>query len=383
MFDDLRAAVRDPVPALADRVAFLSDARAHHAHGPSGPVTVIETHMSWVFLVGAHALKLKKPVLQPFLDFSTVQSRELHCREEVRLNTRLAPDVYLGVMALQWDGRQLHLRHDRNVDPSQRTLDWAVLMRRLDEAHLLDRRIAARAVTAPQIDALGQTLSAFYRGAACVPMAPGEYLGRLHRECALHREMLVRRRLSLPGAADALQRYAQALDRHADLLESRVRERRIVEGHGDLRPEHICLCDPPRIIDALEFSPLLRQVDPMDELAFLGLECELAGASWIGPRLVAAVGRALDDDPAPMLLPLYAASRALLRARLSMAHLLDAQPRTPERWQPQAARYLERARRALDSIDLLDAVSRFRRDAPTSRASGGWPVPGRALPAPT
>ena len=133
MFDDLRAAVRDPVPALADRVAFLSDARAHHAHGPAGPVTVIETHMSWVFLVGTHALKLKKPVLQPFLDFSTVQSRELHCREEVRLNTRLAPDVYLGVMALQWDGRQLHLRHDRNVDPSQRTLDWAVLMRRPDD----------------------------------------------------------------------------------------------------------------------------------------------------------------------------------------------------------------------------------------------------------
>jgi aminoglycoside phosphotransferase family enzyme len=112
----------------------------------------------------------------------------------------------------------------------------------------------------------------------------------------------------------------------------------------------VCLLDPPVVIDCLEFNPRLRQVDPLDELAFLGLECELAGAAWIGARLLERCTVALADPAPPEALNLYTAYRALLRARLAMAHLLDPEPRTPERWTPLAQRYVDRALRSLDAV---------------------------------
>jgi aminoglycoside phosphotransferase family enzyme len=124
----------------------------------------------------------------------------------------------------------------------------------------------------------------------------------------------------------------------------------LCEGHGDLRPEHIGLDGTPVVIDCLEFNRALREVDPFDELAFLDLECRLLGADWIGPRLIAHCALALGDTPAPQVMALYTAHRALVRARLALAHLLDAQPRTPERWKPQARRYVEAAQAALASL---------------------------------
>jgi aminoglycoside phosphotransferase family enzyme len=108
------------------------------------------------------------------------------------------------------------------------------------------------------------------------------------------------------------------------------------------------------VIDCLEFNAAVREVDPVDELAFLDLECEMAGAAWIAPRLVEAVVAGLDDPPPPALLPLYTASRALLHARLAIAHLLEPQPRLPRRWAPLAQRYIERALTALAASEALE-----------------------------
>ncbi len=119
------------------------------------------------------------------------------------------------------------------------------------------------------------------------------------------------------------------------------------EGHGDLRPEHIGLDGTPVVIDCLEFNRVLREVDPFDELAFLDLECRLLGAAWIGPRLSAHCVSVLHDSPPPEVMALYAAHRTLVRARLALTHLLDVSPRTPDRWKPQARRYVVAAREAL------------------------------------
>jgi aminoglycoside phosphotransferase family enzyme len=125
----------------------------------------------------------------------------------------------------------------------------------------------------------------------------------------------------------------------------------VLDGHGDLRPEHICLLHPPVAIDCLEFNPQLRQVDPFDELAYLALECAVAGAPWVGDRVLRGCAAALQDHPAPALIHLYTAHRALLRARLAMAHLLDAAPRTPTKWAPQASLYVTHALVALDAFN--------------------------------
>jgi aminoglycoside phosphotransferase family enzyme len=151
----------------------------------------------------------------------------------------------------------------------------------------------------------------------------------------------------------ALDRLDAALSEYTPQLQARAAQRRVVDGHGDLRPEHVCLLRPPVVIDCLEFNAALRQVDPLDEIAYLGLECEMAGAPWVAARLFDACLRAWGDRPDPTLPPLYTAQRALLRARLALAHLLDAKPRKPDLWPVRARRYVERAATALDEIDSL------------------------------
>ena len=229
------------------------------------------------------------------------------------------------------------------------TVDWLVWMRRLPRERMLDRQIAQASVTEADIDALVGVLAAFYRQAATIDIDADEYVARIAREQATNRALLLQPGLQPDSVAATLDRFDAALDRHSDALRARAAQRRIVDGHGDLRPEHVCLLRPPVVIDCLEFNAALRQVDPFDELAFLALECELAGAAWIGPRLIDGCSAALGERPEVQLLPLYTAYRALLRARLALAHLLEPQPRTPERWQPLARRYVARARVALDA----------------------------------
>ena len=341
-----------PQPDGEAVLRYLRTPAAHAAHaGTAVQVETIETHMSWVFLAGDHVLKLKKPVRYPFLDFSTPAAREAACREEVRLNARLAPGVYRGLMVLQWRGGALTVVAEAAADPQAVTLDWLVWMRRLPQARMLDRAIAAGTVEAAAIDALAGVLAAFHRGAQIVEIDPAEYVARFQREQAVSREVLLRPQFHLDGAAAALDALDAALLARRDALERRAAQHRIVDGHGDLRPEHVCLLQPPVVVDCLEFNARLRQVDPLDELAFLSLECELAGAPWIGARLLER-HRALLEDPAPAaLLDLYTAYRAMLRARLAMAHLLDPQPRTPQRWAPLAQRYVARALQALRAVD--------------------------------
>lgn len=306
--------------------------------------------MSWVFVAGGRVLKLKKPVRFPFLDFSTLAARERDCREEVRLNARLAPGVYLGLRGLRWDGTSLALLPPERVRAPRRTVDWLVLMRRLPAEQMLDVRIEAGRVVPEDIDALVEVLGRFYRNAVTASVPADEYLAHFQREQAANREVLLRPQFRLRQAATALDRMDRALVEKAELLRERSRGARIVDGHGDLRPEHVCLLQPPVIIDCLEFNAALRRVDPFDEAACLGLECELAGAPWIGPRLVAGLARLLIDPPPPALIELYTAHRALLRARLAMAHLLDPHPRMAARWPPIGRRYVRRALAALDDL---------------------------------
>ena len=345
-------------PECAARLLFLQSPAAHRGHaGAVATVESIQTHMSWVFIAGEHVLKLKKAVRYPYLDFSTLAAREHYCREELRLNARLAPGVYLGLLALQQDDGGYTLRPETQLPAPGRTVDWLVLMRRLPPQRLLDRLIATGGVTRADIDALAGVLAAFYRQAPAAGVSPPEYLARLQREQTINRQVLLQPHMDMPDAAAALDGLDAALRCHAELLRARAAGGHVVDGHGDLRPEHVCLQRPPVVIDALEFNPALRQVDPFDELCFLGLECELSGAPWIGPQLVAACAATLADAPPGALLHLYTAYRALLRARLAMAHLLEPQPRQPQKWAPQAQRYLRRGLSALAGLETAAAVS--------------------------
>lgn len=342
------------MPHLSDKLTFLKRSTAYGGAAP--PPECIETHMSWVFLVGDKVYKLKKPVRFPFLDFTTLTAREFYCREEVRLNRRLAPGVYLGLMALQWHDGVFELQPEaqaRLQTPANSpgdTVDWLVCMRRLPGDRMLDQLITQGRVAPEDIDALIAVLGAFYRSAPVVALSPEDYLARFQYEQAANREVLLRPQFQLPDAALAIDRLDLALAQGADLLRERACGQRVLDGHGDLRPEHVCLLQPPVVIDCLEFNPQLRQADPFDELAYLGMECEVAGAPWIGQRLASGCAATLGDAPPPALMHLYTAYRALVRARLAMAHLLDPVPRLPEKWPPRAGRYIACAMAALDAL---------------------------------
>ena len=124
------------------------------------------------------------------------------------------------------------------------------------------------------------------------------------------------------------------------VLAQRAKRGRIVEGHGDLRPQHVFLTDPPVIIDCLEFNRDLRVVDPFDEVAFLGMECALLGESQIFTRLVEGLASVIDQVPSPELLAFYWRYRALLRARLTLLHIVHQPNRTPGKWRPLAQSYV-------------------------------------------
>jgi aminoglycoside phosphotransferase family enzyme len=334
---------RPGVCALAEKLRFLSDSSSY-AHRPAR-VEVVETHMSYVFLAGELVYKLKKPVRYPFLDFSTVEARERNCREELRLNRRLAADVYLGVRALTEDRRGLA------IEGAGQTVDWLVEMRRLPSGLMLDNILRERPVRASELEALCGVLLDFYRRAERSRISAQDYVDRFALEQDINRDILTRRDFALdhgrtPRILDRLDRRYEA---ERPTLEARVTGGDVVDGHGDLRPEHICLTHPIVIFDCLEFNADLRQVDPFDELALLGVECALLGSPDILRRLVETISSGLGFATPPWrLVSFYAAWRALLRARLCIAHLLDPAPREPAKWEPLASRYLDLAQRALD-----------------------------------
>lgn len=323
------------------KVDFLSSSRAY-AHQVR-KIEVKETHMSWVFLAGNRVYKLKKPVHYPFLDFSTLQAREADCREEDRLNRRLAPDVYLGVVPLTIDEKE-----ELAISGDGQTVDWLVVMRRLHEDLLLDKAIAGGTATREQITAVADLLARFYADLESAEVTPEDYVAQFAREQALNRSVLTDGQFDLDGDRinSVLSAIELMLDDEPGLLMERAREGRIVDGHGDLRPEHVCLSDPPVIIDCLEFNRSLRLVDPFDELSFLAMECEHLGAPWIGEILFERCSDALGSRPDKRLIAFYTAYRAALRARLSAAHLLEEEIREPEKWVPQARAYLAIAERA-------------------------------------
>jgi aminoglycoside phosphotransferase family enzyme len=325
---------------LAAKVAFLATPRAFG--GVPGHIRCRETHMSWLFSTADEVYKLKKPVRFPYLDFSSLERRRVACNAELVLNRRLAPDVYKRLVPLTCR------RDTLAIGPPGEVVDWLVVMRRLDEDRTLERLLVAGGLTLRQLNPLAALLTRFYRCAPRVAIAPATYLERWRRNLAVNRSVLLDSRLGLPAPLVRRidQQQREFLRRHADLLSARVRRHLIVDGHGDLRPEHIWPEPPVMIIDCLEFDARLRAIDPLDEVSFLDVECRLLGAARHSAYLARRVATSLPGGFVPALFAFYSAYRATLRARLAIAHLLEKTPRSPEKWRPLALRYLQAADQA-------------------------------------
>lgn len=325
---------------LAEKVAALASPAAYPE--ATAEVRCIETHMSWVFLTDRYAYKLKKPVRAPFLDFRDRQRRRICCDDELRLNRRLARSVYKAVVPLRRaaDG-------SLRVGGAGETVDHLVKMLRLPQSRMLDTALAHGTLLPFDIAAVVETLVRFYRQAERANVTAADYRSRFGAEIERNRRALAERRYGLPLPLLEAVSAAQRRFADGDLLAERVAAGHVVDGHGDLRPEHVYLGPPVQIIDCLEFDRGLRLQDTADELAFLALECERLGSAHAGETLLADYCRQMNDPVPRQLLRFYRCFRACSRAKLAAWHIDDPAVHDHAAWHRRALDYLLLAYRAM------------------------------------
>jgi uncharacterized protein len=315
---------------------------------PSRPerVELRETHTSWVFLAGELAYKVKKPVVLPFLDYGTPERRRRMCREEVRLNNRLAPGYYLGVDAILRRAGRYSL--GREEDPA--AVDYAVRMRRVPEKRTLARLIERNELRATQLDAVSRRLAAFHQAAYQAP-PPNRNLAQLERPLAENVETLeaIGPPTLSPDRIEAMRHFTEAfLSARRDQLQARAEEGWVRDCHGDLRAEHVIVANGVDVYDCVEFDPALRYVDVAADLAFLVMDVARLGSVELADRLIASYRSAGGNPGDDSLLSFYAAYRAWVRSKVAcvqMSELCSGDPR--------------RARARDEARVLLDLGHRF------------------------
>ena len=321
--------------AMTEKIHFLGDPKSYP--GQDTRIEVAETHFSFVFLTEAHAYKLKKPVRGEGFDFRSVEARKRNALAETRLNRRLAPKIYLGLVALtqEADG-SLKLGGDGTP------VDWLVKMVRLEADHMLDKRLEGGDWHYAELEALAQRLAQFFAGAPRATLGSPAQSAQIRSE--LRRARAAIQRVGEPRLRSVAMPVMRSLDafvlRRASLFRQRIAERRLIDGHGDLRPEHIYLKGTPQIIDCLEFRADLRQLDPVSEIAFLALECGRLGTLPIAHRLMRRYCQRTGDNPPAALVIFYTALNAVVRARLAVEHSAEPGNRTRAEWIDRAASYL-------------------------------------------
>lgn len=301
-----------------------------YPHAPP-VVELVQTHISYVFLAGDEVYKVKKPVRFSFLDFSTLDRRRRVCQEEVRLNRRLAPDVYLGVVAICPCGSGYRLGSEDDVA----AVEYAVHMRRLPADRMLDYLLDQGAVSPTMIDQVARRLVRFHRDADAGPEvtangSPAAVLTVLQDNFANVRRF---RDVTIAAADDdAIQSFSiNFLRRHDALLRQRQAQRRIRECHGDLHAEHICFGPDPIIFDCVEFSPRFRYCDTASEIAFLAMDLDYHGDPALAAHLVSAYAAYADDPDLPRLVPFYQCYRAYVRGKVDSLKSAEEEVGTTER----------------------------------------------------
>ncbi len=286
------------------------DAYAHAVEA----VTLVETHISWVFLTGDYAYKVKKPVNLGFLDFSSLEQRLYWCGEEVRLNQFLAPDIYLEVVPITGS-----LQRPR-VQGSGEPLEWAVKMSQFPSGRLFSDLVAERQLSGGLIDQLAGVLALFH---SVTPAADSDTLYGSPEMVSGPVEANFRQieRAGGWGALpESIRCWSEAeFGRIKKSLIARKQGGFIRECHGDLHLGNIvCLEDQPVLFDRLEFNPSLRWIDLLSDLAFLVMDLEDHGRVDFAWQLLNRYLELTGDYEGLPILRYYLAYRAMVRAKVAI-----------------------------------------------------------------
>lgn len=321
-------AVQDSPLADAGVLEALARPEAYPDDVSARSIAWIQTHLSHVFLSGARVYKFRKPVDLGFVCFTTRAERNADCLREVALNRRLAPDVYLGVAALESERGRVR------VGPARETLaagspeapEHCVVMRRLpdgrDALSLLERGELAPG----HIDRIAEHIARFHAGVGLgvpAPWSAAEWLAHCTRP-ALANFTTLRGFASDPEARSTLARLEAAtrdfIAGHAARFEARRREGRVVDGHGDLHLQHVWFerdDSAPIAIDCLEFDAELRRIDTASEVAFLAMDLRYRGAERLAERFLRVYAAQRDDFDLYRVVDWFTSYRAAVRAKVA------------------------------------------------------------------
>lgn len=330
-----------------EHAALVARLRSPQAYPhPVDHVDLIETHISSVLLAGAYAYKLKKPLTLGFLDFSTTEARRAACAEEVRLNRRTAPGLYLDVVAIAGPA------HAPGIGRAGPAIEYAVCMRRFPDTDLLDCMARKGRLAPATIDALAETVAAFH--ASLPPSSPDKSYGtptRIRHWTSENFVEMARHCIAgdLRAQLASLEQWTtETLDRRSHQFAARRHDGFVRECHGDLHLRNIVMIDGrPVLFDCIEFNPELRWIDVMSEIAFTFMDLEDHGHPALAWRFLNGYLEQTGDYGGLVLMPFYAVYRALVRAKVAI--LRAVAPHLPPGERATAAqasrRYIELAGR--------------------------------------
>ncbi len=286
---------------------------------PVERISLLETHISWVFLTGTYAYKLKKPVNLGFLDFTSLERRHQLCEEELRLNRRFGSDLYLAVLPVT--GTEAEPRMGGSGPP----LEYAVQMRQFDQGALLPAALARGQIGAPQIEAFAEQLARFHAEAAMADSHGDFGTAKAVREPVLanFRSLLERRPIPLPppllADLEELRHWSDhTYERCEPLFRQRLAGGRVRECHGDLHLGNLVLRHGRiEAFDCLEFAPALRWIDVISDLAFLAMDLEQSGHPGLAIHLLNRWLECSGDYDGLKLWRWYSCYRALVRAKVA------------------------------------------------------------------
>jgi aminoglycoside phosphotransferase family enzyme len=318
------------------------------------PATLIQTHTSWVWLYGEEVLKVKKPVSFSFLDYGTLQRRRRFCELEVALNRRFSPEVYLGVVPLtEGEGGLLEIAGEGEP------VEWAVRLRRLPDGAQLNERLSAGTVEATDLEALADVLGVFYGTAETDPEIAAFGSVEQVRENTVENFETT---LDFPEdlLPDALRRRLREANERflagrRDLFAERVAAGRVLDGHGDLKPENVFLTpDGPVVTDCIEFNERFRYGDVLVDVGYLTMGLRAAGREDLREAFLARFTEVAEPDLPRELLAYYEAYRAVVKGKIEGYRAL--QPEVPEAEREEARRiaraHFELAGRIVDETGV-------------------------------
>ncbi len=285
--------------------------------GPAGAVRLIETHISWVLLAGAVAYKFKKALRLDFLDYTTLVSRQFYCQEELRLNCRLAPDIYLAVVSITGS------RDTPSIDGGGAPIEYAVKMRAFGQAALWSSRLRHDLMTGREIDQLAHCLAGFHDLAPCA-VRPSQWgtsaavARRARDDLSAIDSMLASTadRQALPPLV-AWQR--EQLRKLTPLFARRKALGWVRECHGDLHCGNIVtIKGQVAVFDCIEFNDEMRWIDVMHDFAFVWMDLQFCGRNDWAARLLNQYLQLSGAYAGLSVLPFYRIQRALVRCKVAL-----------------------------------------------------------------